>query len=156
ALALSVATCITVFQSRPIIPHRSGVLIAPAFIIVLVAAQVFGGLDNMLLTMAANIVAFFVIVLMCHGELARRRPPARHLTAFYMWMSTGGMMGGIAAGLVAPHVFSWVAEYPILIVLAGLGRPGGAAGARRGGVCPVGGGAGRGGRRGDRWRGGRP
>ena len=61
---------------------------------------------------------------MCHGELARRRPPPRYLTAFYMWMSVGGMIGGIAAGLVAPHVFNWVAEYPILIVLALLCRPG--------------------------------
>jgi hypothetical protein len=34
-------------------------------------------------------------------------PSARHLTAFYMWMSAGGMIGGIAAGLIAPHVFSW-------------------------------------------------
>ena len=47
-------------------------------------------------------MAFFVIALVCHGELARRRPAARHLTAFYMWMSAGGMIGGIAAGLIAP------------------------------------------------------
>ncbi len=32
--------------------------------------------------------------LVCHGELARRRPAPRHLTAFYMWMSAGGMVGG--------------------------------------------------------------
>jgi hypothetical protein len=43
-----------------------------------------------------------------------------------MWMSAGGMIGGISAGLIAPHVFSWVAEYPILIVLAILCRPGSA------------------------------
>ena len=43
------------------------------------------------------------------------------------------MIGGIAAGLVAPHVFNWVAEYPILIVLAALCRPGFALpGSRRG------------------------
>jgi hypothetical protein len=48
-----------------------------------------------------------------------------------MWMSTGGMIGGISAGLIAPHVFSWVAEYPILIVLAILCRPGLAVGHSR-------------------------
>ena len=69
-------------------------------------------------------MVFFVSTLMCHGELARRRPPARYLTAFYMWMSVGGMIGGIAAGLIAPYVFNWVAEYPILIALAVLCRPG--------------------------------
>src|SRR5262249_32906975 len=31
---------------------------------------------------------------------------------------------GIAAGLIAPHVFDWVAEYPILIALVVLCRPG--------------------------------
>jgi hypothetical protein len=39
-------------------------------------------------------------------------------------MSAGGALGGIAAGLIAPHLFNWVAEYPILIVLAVLCRPG--------------------------------
>ena len=71
-----------------------------------------------------HLVAFFVCALVCHGELARRRPAPRYLTAFYMWMSAGGMIGGISAGLVAPYVFNWVAEYPILIVLAMLCRPG--------------------------------
>ena len=46
--------------------------------------------------MAVHIVVFFVCTLMCHGELAQRRPPARYLTSFYMWMSFGGMIGGIA------------------------------------------------------------
>jgi hypothetical protein len=123
-LALYLATFVIVFQTRPVLPHRWMVLVEPAFIIGLVAALVFGGIDRIFLPMAVNIAAFFVIALVCHGELARRRPAARHLTAFYMWMSTGGMIGGIAAGLIAPHVFSWVAEYPILIVLAILCRPG--------------------------------
>ena len=48
------------------------------------------------------------------------------------------MIGGIAAGLIAPYVFNWVAEYPILIVLARAlpARPG-AAGPTRGGRIVV-------------------
>jgi hypothetical protein len=45
------------------------------------------------------------------------------LTEFYLWLSTGGVIGGIAAGLIAPHVFNWVLEYPVLIVLAAFCRP---------------------------------
>ena len=105
-LALYLLTFVIVFQSKPLLPHRYVVMVEPAFIIGLVAVLVYSGLDYILLTIAANIVAFFVIALTCHGELARRRPSARHLTAFYMWMSTGGMIGGIAAGLIAPHIFS--------------------------------------------------
>jgi hypothetical protein len=131
-LALYLATFVIVFQTKPLLPHRFVVMVEPVFIIGLVAVLVFGGVEyiflkiptNIFLTIGANVVAFFVIALTCHGELARRRPSARHLTAFYMWMSTGGMIGGIAAGLIAPHVFRWVAEYPILIVLAILCRPG--------------------------------
>jgi spermidine synthase len=41
-----------------------------------------------------------------------------------MWMSAGGMVGGIASGLIAPYTFNWIAEYPILIALAVLCRPG--------------------------------
>ena len=68
-------------------------------------------------------MAFFFIALACHGELARTRPAARYLTTFYVALSFGGMVGGLFSGLVAPYVFSWVAEYPILAVLAVLCRP---------------------------------
>lgn len=39
---------------------------------------------------------------MCHGKLARRQP-ARYLTAFYLWLSLGGVIGGIFAGLITRH-----------------------------------------------------
>jgi len=35
--------------------------------------------------LALNVVAVFIITPRCHGELARTKPDARHLTAFYMW-----------------------------------------------------------------------
>jgi len=123
-LALYLATFVIVFQTRPLLPHRWMVLVQPLAIVVLVGVLAVGVLSYLVLTLALNVVTFFLCAMVCHGELARRRPAARHLTAFYMWMSAGGMIGGISAGLVAPHVFSWVAEYPLLIVLAILCRPG--------------------------------
>jgi hypothetical protein len=83
-----------------------------------------GPSDQIFLAIAVNILGFFLLAIVCHGELARRRPPARYLTAFYLWLSAGGVIGGIFAGLIAMHLFSWVAEYPLLIVLAALCRPG--------------------------------
>jgi hypothetical protein len=73
--------------------------------------------------LGGHLMAFFVIALACHGELAQTRPPARDLTAFYVSLSFGGAIGGLFAGLIAPYAFSWVAEYPILAVLAVLCRP---------------------------------
>jgi SAM-dependent methyltransferase len=123
-LALYLATFVIVFQTRPVLPHRWMVLAQPLAIVGLVAVLAINVLSHILLTLGLNILAFFLCAMVCHGELAQRRPPPRYLTAFYLWMSAGGMIGGISAGLIAPQVFSWVAEYPLLIVLAILCRPG--------------------------------
>jgi len=48
----------------------------------------------------------FAGCLFCHGELARLKPPARHLTQFYLMMSLGGALGAIAVGVVAPRIFA--------------------------------------------------
>jgi hypothetical protein len=123
-LALYLATFVIVFQARPIIPHRLVLLVQPFFLVALAATLVLQAAHSILVQIAINLAAFFVIALTCHGELAKRRPPAEHLTTFYLWMSAGGMIGGLCAALIAPLVFNWIAEYPLLIVLAALCRPG--------------------------------
>jgi SAM-dependent methyltransferase len=60
--------------------------------------------------------ALFVCCMTCHGELARLRPAAMQLTAFYLSLSAGGALGGLFAGLLAPHVFPAMFEYPISFV----------------------------------------
>src|SRR5258708_462853 len=123
-LALYLLTFVIVFQRRPLIPHWLAVGMQPVFILALVGVVIFDPVKTIIGIIGLHCAVFFVNALVCHGELARRRPAARHLTIFYFWMAAGGMIGGIAAGLLAPHVFNWVAEYPILIVLAALCRPG--------------------------------
>src|SRR5436305_5375600 len=75
-----------------------------------------------------HLVGFVVLALACHGELYRHRPEAARLTDFYLWTSFGGVIGGILAGLIAPHLFNGVAEYPILVLAALLVMPGALAG----------------------------
>ncbi len=70
-----------------------------------------------------HLATFFAAALLCHVELARRRPVARHLTEFYLWMSFGGVLGGIFHVLVAPFVFRSVTEYPLVLALAFLLLP---------------------------------
>ena len=123
-LALYLLTFVIVFQRRPLIPHALAVGLQPLFILALVAVLIFDPIKTIVGIIALHCAVFFVNALVCHGELARRRPAARHLTIFYLWMAAGGTIGGIAAGLIAPYVFSWIAEYPILIALAALCRPG--------------------------------
>lgn len=122
-LSLYLLTWVLVFQRRPLIPHRIALLLQPLAIAAIVLLLYYAGWLPLWLNLGGHLVAFFVIALACHGELARTRPPARHLTTFYVSLSFGGMIGGLFSGLVAPYVFSWVAEYPILAVLAILCRP---------------------------------
>ncbi len=78
--------------------------------------------------LVAHLVSFVVLALACHGELYRRRPQPARLTEFYLWTSFGGVIGGIFAGLIAPHVFNGIAEHPILVLAALLAMPGAFAG----------------------------
>ncbi|HWV41911.1 fused MFS/spermidine synthase [Pseudorhodoplanes sp.] len=123
-LALYLATFVIAFQSRPLLPHRFVTFVAPVAVILLVVSLALGSADQIVVLISLNLVGFFILALMCHGELARRRPPARYLTSFYLYLSLGGVIGGIFAGLVAQRLFSWVAEYPLLIIAAALCRPG--------------------------------
>lgn len=122
-LSLYLLTWVLVFQRRALIPHRWVMIVQPIAIAGLVALLAFRPLYSLWLTLGGHLLAFFVIAMACHGELARQRPASQHLTTFYVSLSLGGMIGGLFAGLIAPFVFSWIAEYPILIVLAALCRP---------------------------------
>ncbi len=61
----------------------------------------------------------FLVCLLCHGELYRRRPadPSR-LTGYYLWMSFGGACGGLFVALVATHAFNDFHEWPIGLAAA--------------------------------------
>jgi hypothetical protein len=123
-LALYLLSYVLVFQTRPVIPHEWFVTAQPYVIAVLVATFAVDVRLNILVVFLIHIAAFFVTAMVCHGELAGRRPAARHLTAFYLWMAVGGVVGGLLAGVVAPRLFNWIAEYPLLILAAILCRPG--------------------------------
>ena len=122
-LSLYLLTWVLVFQSRPLLPHTWMLALQPLAIAGVIVLLAFGGEQNLLLTLGGHQLCFFVIAMACHGELARTRPAPRYLTGFYVALSFGGMVGGLFAGLIAPFTFSWIAEYPILIVLAALCRP---------------------------------
>lgn len=67
-----------------------------------------------------NIFAFFVICMLCHGELALKKPANQHLTAFYLMLSIGGFIGGFFVGVVGPYYFDSNYELSIGIVLTAL------------------------------------
>ncbi|MFI3138273.1 MAG: fused MFS/spermidine synthase [Methylococcaceae bacterium] len=76
------------------------------------------------LDLALHLLSFFLVVMVCHGELAKHRPSTHYLTTFYLIMSFAGMLGGMFNTFVAPFIFNAVYEYPIMIIAALLLRPG--------------------------------
>jgi hypothetical protein len=69
-------------------------------------------------TLSVHLGAFFAAAMACHLALYRSRPGSARLTEFYLCISFGGMIGGLFCGLIAPHIFSTVAEYPIAMLLS--------------------------------------
>jgi spermidine synthase len=70
--------------------------------------------------MAINLAAFFVACMVCHGELARLQPHPNQLTAYYLMLAVGGVVGGFFVGVVAPYLFNSNYELSIAIVLTAL------------------------------------
>src|SRR6266478_8798397 len=67
-------------------------------------------------------VGLFLGCVVCHGELARSKPNPDYLTHFYLSLATGGALGGLLVGVVAPQVFNGYWEMPLAVVgLAVLG-----------------------------------
>jgi len=65
----------------------------------------FDGSTRLLYVILLFLAGLFICCLVCHGELARRKPHARYLTGFYLAVSLGGALGGLFVGWLAPYIF---------------------------------------------------
>jgi SAM-dependent methyltransferase len=122
-LALYLLSFTLVFAPRQVIPHRWMVAVQPSILTLTAILLLFRYVSEPMLFIPLHLLGLFVTAMVCHGELARRRPAVRHLTEFYLWISVGGVLGGIFNVLVAPVVFPRVWEYPLVLALACLARP---------------------------------
>lgn len=117
-LAIYLLTFILVFMRRPILPHALVLRALPIVILPLIITLVAQASQPIWLLIGLHLVVFFVATMACHGAIARDRPPPAHLTEFYLWMSAGGVLGGLFNALLAPLLFTTVIEYPLVLVLA--------------------------------------
>src|SRR5690242_2311751 len=123
-LALYLLTMVFAFARRQLVSSRLADLVVPGATVVLLMlylADSSGRGSRMLIVL--HLAYFFFAALMCHSQLAADRPGPTHLAQFYVWLSLGGVLGGVFNALVAPVVFSTVIEYPLAIVLACLLLP---------------------------------
>jgi hypothetical protein len=120
-LTLYLLTFIFAFARRPLLPHTIMGRTLPILLIPMAIS--WGMMGSSLFKLALDLGCFFVIAMVCHGELAKRRPPTAQLTEFYFLLSLGGVLGGIFNALVAPLMFQDVWEYPLALVAACLVKP---------------------------------
>src|SRR3546814_14465843 len=66
----------------------------------------------------AGLGLLFVVAVTLHAEMYRLRPHTDRLTGFYLAMSVGGVLGGAFCAVVAPILFDWAYEHPLLILAA--------------------------------------
>ena len=72
------------------------------------------------LVIPLNICTFFAVCMVCHGELALKKPANQHLTAFYLMLSIGGFLGGFFVGVVGPYCFDSNYELSIGIFMVAM------------------------------------
>ncbi len=70
-----------------------------------------------------SVVLLFVVAVALHARMYALRPQASQLTLFYLAMSAGGALGGLFTALIAPLVFDWVWEHPLLVLAAAMLMP---------------------------------
>jgi len=124
-LSLYLISFILVFApgSRPDGLQRAMVFVLPGVLMVISMILLLEVRGPLWIMVPVHLGGFFVVAVVCHGQLARDRPPARSLTEFYLLISLGGALGGVFNAIVAPALFDSLAEYPIALVLAALCLP---------------------------------
>ncbi|RZI44131.1 hypothetical protein EGT07_01495 [Herbaspirillum sp. HC18] len=76
--------------------------------------------DGAWLPVAVYCGGLFVSCMLCHGELARMKPPPQHLTAFYLMLALGGAVGGGFVVIAAPRLFNGYYELPAAVIATAL------------------------------------
>jgi SAM-dependent methyltransferase len=99
------------------------VFIAPTVLLTIGGLALLSSGGGSLLVALASLAMLFVVATALHGYLYHLRPAPQHLTLFYLIMSAGGVLGGLFAALLAPLLFDWVYEHPLLTLAAAMLLP---------------------------------
>ncbi len=117
-LAMYLLTFVFAFSKwQPISAYWMG-RVASLLILVITVTMVLGANDPPTVIVPLHLLMFFTVAMFCHQRLAADRPSEEHLTDFYLWLSVGGVAGGIFNALLAPSLFVSIIEYPLIMSLA--------------------------------------
>ncbi len=98
-------------------------LAAPVLVLFAVASSLLPASGSVIGVLLVNLALLFFVAVALHGQMYRLRPGPRQLTEFYLLMSLGGVIGGFFCAIVAPLIFDWTWEHPLLLIAAALLLP---------------------------------
>lgn len=117
-LALYLLTFVMAFRDRAPVSVQSAFGLGLAFTLLFAACSIHLSIGHTLIGMLAALLSFFTLAYACHRKLFEDRPDAQHLTAYYIYLSVGGAIGGIFNSLVVPNVLTGAYEYDFALILA--------------------------------------
>ena len=114
-LAVYLLTFIVAFSARSdhiaaIVANRLPLVLLP--LVLLMATKTGAPLWFMTLL---HLSTFTGLSVLCHAQLAKNRPGPTQLTLFYLALAVGGALAGVFNTMLAPHLFTAVLEYPLVI-----------------------------------------
>ena len=115
-LAIYLATFVAAFarKSREVPRRATHLAVGVAF-----AAAIAGVLpgDFVVLQVVLQMAMLALVGYAAHARLAADRPGPERLTTYFLVVASGGALGGLLNGLVAPVVFDRVLEYPLVMAV---------------------------------------
>ncbi len=124
-LALYLLTFILAFSNKQILSLDFATLLTPAALIGLGFVEILKPPISAWAVIALHLAVFFLVAFTCHRRIALARPAVNNLAEYFLFISIGGVLGGILNALIAPLVFSTPLEYPLVLILACMVLPGG-------------------------------
>jgi hypothetical protein len=109
-LGLYLLTFILVFGAASRLPLRWITFALATLLLLLVCVNLMIPLHGFTV-LGFHVAYFFLMAWFFHGHLAQSKPETGRLTEFYLWMSLGGMLGGLFNAVIAPMIFTLMAEY---------------------------------------------
>ena len=87
------------------------------FPVIVMSIILFGNLKvGLAWKILVSLVSLTAICMFFHGNLEQSKPEPKNLTSFYLYLSMGGCLGGILAGIAAPMMFSSIVEFHMVII----------------------------------------
>ncbi|CAN1211479.1 fused MFS/spermidine synthase [Tumidithrix helvetica PCC 7403] len=115
-LGIYLFTFVLVFAPKPVLLNPAIATFVPTCVgLTLLSSHITG--ISIFLQLPLHLIAVALLMWGCHSELAKAKPDPQYLTSFYLYLALGGVLGGLFNSLLAPIAFSWLLEYPLVLVL---------------------------------------